>query len=177
MEYSCVCTQRCNRWNKSSIGLGDTMGGKWTFSRIFEVVFQSLASVFEIGSAGDAVADRQQAAAAAWLPRAMAGLAPLPAVNRMEAASVCFSSRPHSLSPRARLKHRERSRRCRHYSAEPCTSPSFFHLRAPGSPASSVTGSAVLSLASRDHPRPSFVAVARGHRCRGCRGHLCARPG
>ena len=82
------------------------MGGKWTFSRIFEVVFQSLASVFEIGSAGDAVADRQQAAAAAWLPRAMAGLAPLPAVNRMEAASVCFSYRPHSLSPsRARLKH------------------------------------------------------------------------
>ena len=154
------------------------MGGKWTFSRIFEVVFQSLALVFEIGSAGDAVADRQQAAAAAWLPRAMAGLAPLPAVNRMEAASVCFSSRPHSLSPsRARLKHRERSRRCRHCSAEPCTSPSFFHLRAPGSPASSVTGSAVLSLASRDHPRPSFVAVARGHRCRGCRGHLCARPG
>jgi len=35
------------------------MGGKWTFSRIFEVVFQSLASVFEIESAGDAVADRQ----------------------------------------------------------------------------------------------------------------------
>ena len=34
------------------------MGGKWSFSRIFEVVFQSLALDFEIKSAGDAMADQ-----------------------------------------------------------------------------------------------------------------------
>ena len=51
---------------------------------------------------------------------------------------------------------------------------SFFHLRAPGSPASTATGSAVVSLASRAPPRPSFAAVAHGHRCR---GRLCAWPG
>ena len=55
--------------------------------------------------------------------------------------------------------------------------PSFFHLRAPGSPASTVTSSAVLSWSSRAPPRPSFAAVAHGHRCRGCRGRLCAWPG
>ena len=71
------------------------MGGKWTFSRIFEVVFQSLASVFEIESAGDAVADRQQAAATAWLPRAVADLTPLPGVLRLK---PCPSTPPCSLS-------------------------------------------------------------------------------
>ena len=40
---------------------------------------------------------------------------------------------------------------------------SFFHLRAPGSPASSVTGSAILSWSSRAPPRLSFATVEHGH--------------
>ena len=55
-------------------------------------------------------------------------------------------------------------------SASPC-------LWAPSCPSVCATGSAALLLASRAPPRPSFAAVARGHRCRGRRECLCARPG
>ena len=55
-------------------------------------------------------------------------------------------------------------------SASPC-------LWAPSCPSVCATGSAALLLASRAPPRPSFAAVARGHRCRGRRECLCAWPG
>jgi len=57
------------------------------------------------------------------------------------------------------------------------TPSSFFHLRVPHSPASTATCSAILSLALRAPSRLFFSAVAHGHRCRGRRRRLCARPG
>ena len=42
------------------------MGGKWRFSRIFEVVFQSLASDFELLQQRSSVADHRQEQSAAW---------------------------------------------------------------------------------------------------------------
>ena len=44
------------------------MGGKWSFSRIFEMVFQSLASDFEIESAGGCRGRPALDTRAAWCP-------------------------------------------------------------------------------------------------------------
>jgi hypothetical protein len=54
------------------------------------------------------------------------------------------------------------------------------HSRCPRAflcPTACATGSTALYLALRATARPFFAAVARCHRCRGRRGHLCTRPG
>ena len=61
-----------------------------------------------IESASRYSADRQQATAAAWPPRAVAVLTLLPASDRLKAMPACPPTHPRSLSPsRARLRNHE----------------------------------------------------------------------
>jgi hypothetical protein len=100
-----------------------------------------------------------------WLPRVQALCHALPSAPapQTKRPSCSFTHSPlHSPFLALWCRTRAPGRVAIDAAASSSWPPSFFHPRAPGSHASTVTGSVVLSWSSRASPRLSFVAVERG---------------
>jgi len=133
-----------------------------------QVGFQSLMNAARAGS-WPTVAETCRRVAAAGRRKAL-NAARWHALTETPRCPVQSLALTHSLSSSRSRVRRGTAMAELAASASPC-------LWAPSCPSVCATGSAALLLASRAPPRPSFAAVARGHRCRGRCECLCARPG